>query len=91
MNVSKCKREKSADLVSFMIALLQAPFQALGSEMNPKYHIISSIIISVVRHYKEMTNLDSVLGRTDVTLPTKVHIAKVTVFPVITWSVRAGQ
>lgn len=38
-----------------------------------------------------MTNLDSVLGRTDVTLPTKVHIAKVTVFPVITWSVRAGQ
>ena len=32
---------------------------------------------------KGMTNLDSVLKRRDITLPTKVHIVKATVFPVI--------
>ena len=32
---------------------------------------------------KAMTNLDSVLKSRDVTLPTKVHIVKATVFPVV--------
>ena len=32
---------------------------------------------------KPMTNLDSVLKSKDITLPTKVHIVKVTVFPVV--------
>ena len=33
-----------------------------------------------------MTNLDSVLKSRDITLPTKVHIAKAVVFPVVTYS-----
>ena len=32
---------------------------------------------------KAMTNLDSVLKSTDITLPTKVHIVKAMVFPVV--------
>ena len=32
---------------------------------------------------KAMTNLDSILKIRDVTLPTKVHIAKAMVFPVV--------
>ena len=32
---------------------------------------------------KAMTNLDSVLKSGDITLPTKVHIVKAMVFPVI--------
>ena len=36
---------------------------------------------------KAMTNLDSVLKSKDITLPTKVHIVKAMVFPVV---VRAG-
>ena len=32
---------------------------------------------------KAMTNLDSVLKNRDITLPTKVHLVKVTVFPVV--------
>ena len=32
---------------------------------------------------KVMTNLDSVLKSRDITLPTKVHIVKVMVFPVV--------
>ena len=44
-----------------------------------------------------MTNLDSVLPRRDITLPTKVRIVKAMVFPVVTygcesWTVKkAGQ
>ena len=34
---------------------------------------------------KAMTNLDSVLKSRDVTLPTKVHIVKAMVFPVVTF------
>ena len=30
-----------------------------------------------------MTNLDSILKRTDITMPTKVYLAKATVFPVV--------
>ena len=32
---------------------------------------------------KAMTNLDSILKSRDITLPTKVHIVKATVFPVV--------
>ena len=32
---------------------------------------------------KAMTNLDSILKSTDITLPTKVHIVKAMVFPVV--------
>ena len=32
---------------------------------------------------KVMTNLDSILKSRDVTLPTKVHLAKAMVFPVV--------
>ena len=34
---------------------------------------------------KAMTNLDSILKRRDVTLPTKVHLVKATGFPVVTY------
>ena len=32
---------------------------------------------------KPMTNLDSILNSRDITLPTKVHLVKAMVFPVI--------
>ena len=35
---------------------------------------------------KAMTNPDSVLKSRDITLPTKVHIVKAMVFPVVTYS-----
>ena len=45
---------------------------------------------------KAMTNLDSVLKSRDVTLPTKVHIVKVMVFPAITsgcdsWTIKKAE
>ena len=32
---------------------------------------------------KDMTNLDSILNSRDITLPTKVHLVKAMVFPVV--------
>ena len=32
---------------------------------------------------KDMTNLDSILKNRDITLPTKVHVVKAMVFPVV--------
>ena len=35
-------------------------------------------------------NLDSILKRRDITLPTKVHVVKAMVFPVVMYDVRVG-
>jgi len=45
---------------------------------------------------KAMTNLDSVLKSRDITLPTKVHLVKVMVFPVVmygceSWTIKKGE
>ena len=37
---------------------------------------------------KVMTNLDSILKNRDITLPTKVHLVKAMVFPVVIYGVR---
>ena len=39
---------------------------------------------------KVMTNLDSILINRDITLPTKVHLVKVMVFPLVVYGVRVG-
>ena len=45
---------------------------------------------------KAMTNVDSVLKSRDITLPTKVHIVKAIVFPVVTfgcesWTIKKAE
>ena len=45
---------------------------------------------------KAMTNLDSILKSRDITLPTKVHLAKAMVFPVVlygceSWTVKKTE
>ena len=45
---------------------------------------------------KAMTNLDSILKSTDITLPTKVHLVKAMVFPVVmygceSWTIRKAE
>ena len=40
---------------------------------------------------KAMTNLDSILKSRGITLPTKVHLVKVMIFPVVMYDVRSGQ
>ena len=45
---------------------------------------------------KVMTKLDSILKRRDITLPTKVHVVKAMVFPVVmygckSWTVKKAE
>ena len=45
---------------------------------------------------KDMTNLDSILKSRDITLPTKVHLVKAMVFPVVmyryeSWTVKKAE
>ena len=45
---------------------------------------------------KVMTNLDSILKRRDITLPTKVHLVKAIVFPVVmygceSWTIKKAE
>ena len=45
---------------------------------------------------KVMTNLDSILKTRDITLPTKVHLVKATVFPVVmygceSWTMKKAE
>ena len=39
---------------------------------------------------KAMTNLDGILKSRDITLPTKFHLVKAMVFPVVMCNVRVG-
>ena len=46
--------------------------------------------------YPTMANTDSILKSRDTTLPTKVHIVKVTVFPIVmygyeSWTIRKAE
>ena len=45
---------------------------------------------------KDMINLDSILKRRDITLPTKVHLVKAMVFPVVmcgckSWAIKKAE
>ena len=45
---------------------------------------------------KVMTNLDNILKSTDITLPTKVHLVKAMVFPVViygceSWTIKKAE
>ena len=45
---------------------------------------------------KAMKNLDSVLKSRDITLPTKLHLVKVTVFPIVmvgyeSWTIKKAE
>ena len=58
----------------------------LGSKITADGDCSHEIRRQVLLGRKAMTNLDSVLKSRDITLPTKAHIIKATVFPVVMYS-----
>ena len=58
-------------------------FIFLGSKITVAGDYSHEIKRCLLLGRKAMTNLDSVLKGRDITLPTKVHIIKATVFPVV--------
>ena len=76
-------------MVSFPITSWQidgetvADFIFLGSKITADGDCSHEIKRHLILGRKAMTKLDSILKRRDVTLPTKVHLAKAMVFPVV--------
>ena len=71
-------------------------FIFLGSKITADDDCSHEIKRCLLLGRKVMTNLDSILKRRDITLPTKVHLVKAMVFPVVTygcesWTVKKAE
>ena len=71
-------------------------FLLLGSEISVDGDCSHEIRSLLLLGRKAMTNLDSVLKSRDITLPTKVHIVKAVVFPMVmygceSWSIKKAE
>ena len=67
-----------------------------GSKITADGDCIHEIKRHLLLGRKAMTNLDSILKSRDITLPTKVHIVKATVFPVVmyrceSWTIKKAE
>ena len=65
-------------------------FIFLGSKITADGDCSHEIKRCLLIRRKVMTNLDSILKSRDITLPTKVHLVKAVVFPVVNTDVRVG-
>ena len=61
----------------------ETDFIFLGSKITVDNDYSHEIKRCLLFGRKAMTNLDSILKRRDITLPTKVHLVKAMVFPVV--------
>ena len=62
-----------------------ADFIFLGSKITADGDCSHEIKRRLLLGRKVMTNLDGIFKSRDITLPTKVHLVKAMVFPVIIW------
>ena len=65
-------------------------FIILGSKITTDGDCTHEIKRHLFLGRKDMTNLDSIFKSRDITLPTKVHLVKAMVFPVVIMDVRVG-
>ena len=68
----------------------------LGSKITAGDNCSNEIKRHLLLGRKAMTNLDSVLKSRDITLPTKVHLVKAMVFPVVmygceSWTIKKAE
>ena len=71
-------------------------FIFLGSKITADDDYSHKIKRRLLPERKAMTNLDSILNSRDITLPTKVYIAKAVAFPVVmygceSWSIKKAE
>ena len=65
-------------------------FNFLGSKITADGEGSHEIKRCLLLGRKAMTNLDSMVKSRDITLPTKVHLVKAVVFPVVTSGCESG-
>ena len=71
-------------------------FIFLGSRITSDGHWSHEVKRRLLLGRKAMTNLDNILKSRDITLPTKVHVVKAVVFPVVTygyesWTIKKAE
>ena len=87
LNIQKTKIMASSPITSWEIdgetMETATDFIFLGSRITADSNCSYEIQKLLLLRGKAMTNLDSILKSRDITLPTKVHIVKAMVFPVV--------
>ena len=87
LNIQKTKIMASGPITSWQIdgktVETVADFIFLGSKLTADGDCSHEVKRLLLLGRKVMTNLDSILKSRDITLPTKVHLVKAMVFPVV--------
>ena len=100
LNIQKTKIMASDPITSWEIdgetVETVLDFIFLGSKITADGDCSQEIKTRLLLGRKVMTNLDSILKSRDVTLPTKVHLVKVMVLPVVmygceSWTVKKAE
>ena len=100
LNIQKTKIMASSSLSSWQIdgetVETVADFIFLGSKITANGDCNHEIKRHLLFGRKVMTNLDSILKSRDITLPTKVHLVKAMVFPVVMygyecWTIKRAE
>ena len=89
LNIQKMKIMASSPITSWQIngetMETVTDFIFLGSKITADGEIKRRLLLG----RKPMTNLDSILKSRDITLPTKVHLVKAMVFPVVIYGCKS--
>ena len=100
LNIQKTKIMASGPITSWQIGgetvETVTAFIFLGSKITADGDCSHEIKRHLLLGRKVMTNLDSILKSRDVTLPTKVHLVKAMVFPVViygceSWTIKKAE
>ena len=100
LNIQKTKIMASGSITSWQIdgetLGTVTDFIFLGSKITADGDCSHEIKRRLLLGRKALTNLNSILKSRDITLPTKVHLVKLLVFPVVTygcetWTVRKAE
>ena len=100
LNIQKTKIMASGPITSWQIdgetVETVADFIFLGSKITADGDCNHEIKRCLLLRRKVMTNLDSMLKSRDITLPIKVHLVKVIVFPVVmygckSWTIKKAE
>ena len=100
LNIQKTKIMASGPITSWQIdgesVETVTDFIFLGSKITADGDCSHDIKRHLLRGIKAMTNLDSILKSRNITLPTKVHLVKAMVFPVVMygcerWAVKKAE
>ena len=97
LSIQKTKLMASSPIISWQIdGETVSDFIFWGSKITADGDCSHEIKRRLLLGRKVMTNLDSVLKSRDITLPTKVHLVKAMVFPVVmygceSWTVKKAE